>query len=225
MAPMFWGIKRKLNRFVVTVDPGPHPKNYSIPLAVFLRDKLQVVFTLREAKSIIYNRMVTVDGTIRRSIHHGIGLMDVIQLQNVFDIYRLVPQNGKVLTPIKVIENEKSKKIIKVTSKTTVKGGKTQVGFHDGRTMLVEQNISVGDSCLISIPEQKILKIIKLENECQALIIKGMNSGKIGTIKDIKKGTFLLPRRVLIIIDKQQIEIPLNIIMVVGKKNPMLNLR
>ena len=40
MAPTFWGITRKEKRFVVTVKPGPHSKNYSIPNAVFLRDTL-----------------------------------------------------------------------------------------------------------------------------------------------------------------------------------------
>ena len=41
MAPQFWGITRKSKRFVITVRPGPHRKNYSIPTAVFLRDTLK----------------------------------------------------------------------------------------------------------------------------------------------------------------------------------------
>ena len=54
MAPMFWGINRKEKRFVITVRPGSHPKNNSIPTAVLLRDTLKKVKTLREAKSSIY---------------------------------------------------------------------------------------------------------------------------------------------------------------------------
>jgi len=41
MAPMFWGINRKENRFVITVRPGSHPNNNSIPTAVLLRDTLK----------------------------------------------------------------------------------------------------------------------------------------------------------------------------------------
>ena len=37
MAPTFWGITRKDKRFVITVRPGPHSKNFAIPTAVFLR--------------------------------------------------------------------------------------------------------------------------------------------------------------------------------------------
>jgi len=61
MAPKFWGITRKEKRFVITVRPGPHPKNYSIPSAVFLRDTLKHVTTLREAKSSIYGGKIIVD--------------------------------------------------------------------------------------------------------------------------------------------------------------------
>ena len=62
MAPLFWGIRRKEKRFVVTVKPGPHKKNYSIPTAVLLRDKMKIVSTLREAKSVIYAGKITIDG-------------------------------------------------------------------------------------------------------------------------------------------------------------------
>ena len=46
MAPQFWGISRKSKRFVITVKPGPHKKEHSVPTAVFLRDMLAIVSTL-----------------------------------------------------------------------------------------------------------------------------------------------------------------------------------
>src|SRR5467141_1507277 len=80
MAPLFWGISRKDKRFVVTVKPGGHKKNISIPTAIFVRDTLKLVNTLREAKSVIYGSKIKVDGTVRKSIHHGLGLMDVVDM-------------------------------------------------------------------------------------------------------------------------------------------------
>ena len=71
MAPLFWGIGRKDKRFVVTVRPGPHPKGQSIPSAVFLRDTLKIVGSLREAKSAIYSGGVRVDGVVRKSLQIG----------------------------------------------------------------------------------------------------------------------------------------------------------
>ena len=68
MAPKYWGITRKNKRFVITVRPGAHAKSQSIPTAVLLRDTLKKVTTLREAKSVIYNGKINVDGITRKSI-------------------------------------------------------------------------------------------------------------------------------------------------------------
>jgi len=225
MAPLFWGITRKSKRFVITVRPGSHPKNNSIPTAVFLRDTLKIVSTLREAKSAIYGGKVSVDGVKRKSLHHSIGLMDVIELENIPDVYRLVPQDGQVLKPLKIDQSEKTKKLSKVTSKTSIKDGKTQLGFHDGRSMISDTAVNVGDSCLIEIPKQKILDVIKLEQGCQAIIIRGVNAGQVGTVDKIGEGTFSLPRRVLLALGERKIEIPTDMIMVVGKDKPVIQVR
>ncbi len=225
MAPTFWGITRKDKRFVITVRPGPHSKNFAIPTAVFLRDTLKVVSTLREAKSTIYDSKITVDGIKRKSLHHGIGLMDVVELEGISDIYRLVPQDSQILKPIKINDSEKSKKLVKVTSKTTIKNGKTQIGFHDGRSLISDKAMNVGDSCLIQVPDQKIIDVIKLEKGSHVIVIKGVNTGQIGSIEEIKEGTFMLPKRVLIALGERKIEIPATLVMLVGKDKPVIQIR
>jgi small subunit ribosomal protein S4e len=225
MAPLFWGINRKNKRFAITVKPGSHSKNRSIPTALLLRDVLKVVTTLREAKSVIYNGKVNVDGIIRKSLHHSIGLMDVIELQGISDIYRLVPTHGHILQPIKIDSSEKSKKIVKVTSKTTTKGKKTQLGFHDGRTIIADNNVNVGDSCLIQIPEQKILDVIKLEKDSLVIVTRGVNTGQIGKIKNINEATFTLPKRINLTVDKKKFEMPSDLVIAIGKEKPVIQVR
>ena len=225
MAPMFWRINRKEKRFVITVRPGSHPKNNSIPSAVLLRDTLNIVNTLREAKSSIYNGKVKVDGIIQKSLHHSIGLMDVVELEGITDIYRLVPKDGHILMPIKINANEKSKKLVKVKRKTITKGGKTQLGFHDGRTIITDMDVNVNDVCLIQIPEQKIIDVIKFEKNSQVIITKGTNAGRIGTINEIKPGTFTLPKRISLLIDDNTVEIPANITMIIGKEKPIIQIK
>ncbi len=225
MAPMFWGINRKDKRFVITVRPGSHSKNNSIPSAVLLRDTLNSVNTLREAKSSIYGGKVKVDGVIQKSLHHSIGLMDVIELDGTTDIYRLVPKDGHKLVPIKINEKEKSKKLVKVKSKTNITGGKTQLGFHDGRTIITDTNVNVNDTCLLQIPEQKILDVIKFEKNSQVIIIKGGNAGRVGTINEIKSGTFTLPKRINLLIDDNTVEIPANNTMAIGKEKPIIQIK
>jgi len=225
MAPKYWGITRKDKRFVITVRPGAHAKSQSIPTAVLLRDTLKKVTTLREAKSVIYDGKISVDGITRKSLHHSIGLMDVITLDGTTDIYRLVPKDGKLLKPLKIESTEKSKKLVKVTSKVTIKGGKTQLGFHDGRSLITDVNVNVNDSCLIQIPEQKILDVIKLEKNSQVIVIKGVNAGKIGHVDKIKDGSFSLSKRIDLVMDDKKVEIPLRLVMVVGKEKPVIQIR
>ena len=224
MAPTFWGINRKEKRFVITVRPGSHSKNNSIPAAVLLRDTLKKVKTLREAKSSIYGGKVKVDGVTQKSLHHSIGLMDVVELEGITDVYRLVPNNGHLLEPIKINAAEKSKKLVKVKSKTTNKGGKMQLGFHDGRTIITDITANVNDTCLLQIPEQKILDVIKFEKKSQVIVTRGINAGRIGSINEIKQGTFTLPKRISLLIDDKTIEIPANITMVVGKEKPVIQI-
>ena len=225
MAPTFWGINRKEKRFVITVRPGSHSKNNSIPTAVLLRDTLKKVKTLRESKSSIYGGKVKVDGIIRKSLHHSIGLMDTIELEGTTDVYRLVPKNGRMLVPIKINAAEKSKKLVKVKSKTTNKGGKTHIGFHDGRTIITDTKINIDDVCLLQIPEQKILDVIKFEKNSQIIVTNGINTGRIGLINEIKEGTFTLPKRISLLMNNKMIEIPANITMVVGKEKPVIQIK
>ena len=225
MAPQFWGITRKEKRFVVTVRPGPHPKQYSIPSAVFLRDTLKIVTSLREAKASIYGGKILVDGVKRKSLHYGIGLMDVVELENVSDVYRLVPSEGILLKPIKISDSEKSKKLCKVTSKCSIKGGKTQLGFHDGRTLISEESVNVGDTCLLQFPDQKILQVVNMEKGCQVLVTRGINAGQIGTIAEIKEGTYVLPKMIQIKLGEREIEIPTDVVMAVGKDKPVIQIR
>jgi small subunit ribosomal protein S4e len=225
MAPLFWGITRKDKRFVVTVKPGGHKKSISIPSAVLVRDTLKLVNTLREAKSVIYGGKVKVDGIVRKSLHHGIGLMDVIELDGVSDIYRLVPKDLTVLKPIKINESEKAKKLLKVTKKVTIKDKKTQLGFHDGRTLVSDAKVSVGDTCLVQIPKTQITEVIKLEKGAQVVVTSGVNAGRMGKILEIKEGTFVLSKRALVDIGDRQIEIPTDLIMAVGKDRPVIQIQ
>src|SRR3989442_16041069 len=92
MAPIFWGITRKDKRFVITVKPGGHKKSLSIPTAVFVRDTLKLVYTLREAKSVVYGGKNKINGGDRKLIYYGIGPVGLGEVEGVPHIYRLCPK-------------------------------------------------------------------------------------------------------------------------------------
>jgi small subunit ribosomal protein S4e len=151
--------------------------------------------------------------------------MDVVELENVKDIYRMVPTEEKILKPIKINESEKLKKLVTVKTKTTINKGKLQIGFSDGRSIISDTKVNVGDACLIQIPEFKILEVIKLEVGCQGLVTRGNNVGQVGSIEAIEKGTFILPKRVILTLGDRKIEIPAELIMPVGKGEPIIQLK
>ena len=148
--------------------------------------------------------------------------MDVVELEGTSDVYRLVPTHGHILQPIKIDSSEKSKKIVKVTSKTTIRGKKTQLGFHDGRTIIADNNVNVGDSCLIQIPEQKILDVIKLEKNSLVIVTRGINTGQVGHVNSINKATFTLSKRINLTINKKKFEMPADLVIAVGKEKPVI---
>lgn len=231
MAPLFWGITRKDKRFVVTVRPGPHPKRASVPIAVLVRDTLRLAGTLREAKEPIYSGRVSVDGVKRRSLHHGVGLMDVVELEGA-GAYRMLPGGGSLLRPVRMDgDGERDRKLCAVTSKTTIRGGRTQIGLHDGRSIVLGDGaapVSIGDSCLITVPDQKILEVVRLEAGALAMVTRGTNAGRIGKVAEMRDGTFVLERMATLSIrdggEERQIEIPTSIIMAVGGERPVIRI-
>jgi small subunit ribosomal protein S4e len=221
LAPTFWAIKRKEGQFVMRVNPGPHPGKRAYPLGMVLRDVLKVASTGYEVDRILKAGKVKVDGVLRRDPNFAIGLMDVVELA-MGQAYRMVPKNGVSLSPIAIEEAEKGLKLIKITSKSSIRGKKMQYGFHDSKTLISDLNLNVGDSCVVSLPPVNITSHIAFEKGATALIITGENAGAVGKIEDIQDGVFSLPKRALVSFDDKSVELPVEMVMAVGTDRPVI---
>lgn len=221
MAPTFWAIKRKQSQFVVRVKPGPHPKHRAYPLGMVLRDVLKIASTMHEAGRILNAGKVKVDGIVRHDSNLAVGLMDVIEIATG-QAYRMVPKKSALLDSIAIEDSEKGVKLVRVTSKTIIKGKKIQYGFHDGKTLIRDQKFKVGDTCVIDLPKVQIKSHIAFEKGSTALIITGENAGRIGKIEDIQDGIFSLPKRALVSFENKSVELPVEMVMVVGKDKPVI---
>ena len=67
-----------------------------------------------------------------------------------------------------------------------MKNKKTQVNLSDGRNLLYEGKIRVGDSVLMDIEKKKIGEVIPIKKGSEVLVIKGKHLGKRGSIEDLK---------------------------------------
>jgi len=223
MAPTFWNIKRKQGRFALKIKPGPHSKISSYPLGIALRDILKLAHTMNEAAKIAHTGKVKVDGVTRRRVNFAIGVMDVLELAPTGEAYRFVPRESRLLVPITITdENDKHVKIVKITSKGMTKGGRLQYGFHDGKTVLSDQNMKVGDTCVVQLPDAKITQHIKFEKGCMVLVMTGENAGNLGKIEDIRDGVFSLPKRALVSFADRSVELPVEAVIAVGSESPVV---
>jgi len=64
-----------------------------------------------------------------------------------------------------------------------------------------------------------------MEAGCQCLVTRGVNAGQIGKIETIEKGTFILPKRAVLVLGDRKIEIPYDIVMAIGKEEPVIQLK
>jgi small subunit ribosomal protein S4e len=222
LAPRFWQVNRKSARFILNTMPGPHTRKFSYPIGVVLRDILHVCSNIREVKRSLNNGLISVDGKMVRRPNFPIGLMDIVEIKPSNEFYRFVPSNGIPLFPIKINSDEKNLKLEKIKSKVTSEKNIYQYCLHDGRTFLSEESYNVNDTCLIELPKFGIKNHVQLKEGCNAIVTRGENAGNIGKVKEIKTGSFSLPKRVFLSMGEKTVELPVDIVMAIGVESSLI---
>lgn len=224
VASKHFPIRKKERKFTTCPMPGPHAKNKSIPLRILVRDILKIADKEKEAKKILNNREILIDGTPEREPRYPVGLMDTITIPKTKKYYRIIPVKGK-LTTVEIPEEKASLKLCRITGKTTIKKGLTQLNLHDSRNIIIKDkkesdNFKVGDTIIITVPGQEIKKHIKLEKGNIGLITAGKHEGVYGKIKEIKNIQGLQKNKVTIETGETDTETLKDYIFVIGKDKP-----
>ena len=234
-APKFWPIHRKEAVWTVKPKPGPHPLSRCIPLALVVRDILKLARTRKEAKTIISQGKIEVNGKVQREELFPIGLMDVISIPEIEKAYRILPsKEGLFLHSIGTDEAEF--KLCRIEDKTVVRGGHIQLNIHDGTSTLIrvenpkkpEEDIyQTLDTLKLSIPEQEIIGRMKLTVGASAIFIGGKNIGKYGKITAIEEKPNQKRRDLLVTIEDKngnRFQTTLNFVFVLGDTEPSISL-
>ena len=196
-APKFWPVRERVGVFTVKPSPGPHPASRSIPLLIVVRDILGYAKTAREARKLIGRGYFKVDGRVRRDYKYPVGLMDVLEVTETEEYYRVIPYPTKFMILHPITKEEAYFKLGRIENKSTVSGGHIQLHLHDGRNILIkvsdpmkpveaEPYRTLG-TLKISLPGQEILDYAPLEKESLAIIVGGRNVGRVGRIIDVHK--------------------------------------
>ncbi len=175
---------KKANTWIVDTDPGTHPKKKSIALVVLLREVLGIVGNSKEAKIILGDRKVLVDGVVRTNHRFPVGFMDIVSMPEADEYYRIGVKRGK-LVPEKVGKEETESKLLKVTGKRTLKGNKISLSLHDGRNLLGDNNVKVGDSIEFDLNGGKMKKLLKFGKGSKCIITDGKHSGAEVVVEEI----------------------------------------
>lgn len=233
-APRSWKIERKEYTWIINPRPGPHPKELSIPLLVFLRDYLKLVKNAKEGKKLIKEGEVLVDKRLIRDHKFPIGIMDSVEIPKLGKYFRITVDKKGRIDYVEIEEKESFHKICKIIGKKTVKGGHIQLNLHDGRNILikvkdpknpVEDIYKVGDSLLIELPSQKIIAHLKRENGKIAFVFKGRHAGSLGRIVEIKERPGLRPQTLIRLqTNGKEIETIEQYVMVVGDDEPLIKI-
>ncbi|MEM1764978.1 MAG: 30S ribosomal protein S4e [Zestosphaera sp.] len=196
-APAFWPILRKAYKWTVKTSPGPHPINRSVPLLIIVRDFMGLAETSGEARKIIAEGNIKVDGRVRKDYKFPVGIMDVIEVVKTGEYFRVLPVPTKVLGLLPISEDEASFKLYRIENKTTVKGGHIQLNLHDGRNVLVrvsdprnpaEDTYETLGTVKLSLRDGKIEEYYPMREGAVAIIVGGKNIGRVAKILKIYEG-------------------------------------
>ncbi|MBI4406577.1 30S ribosomal protein S4e [Candidatus Micrarchaeota archaeon] len=175
-------VSRKSNVWIKTTRPGGHAKQVSAPLVVFLRDLIKLAATHHEARHLLKNGQVLVDGKVVKDSGFPVGLMDVVSIKTSGAFLVLIKEGFLVAVPTK----EQGYKLCKITGKTILRGGKIQLSLHDGKTLLVDKKeYSPGDTLKLSIPKVSIQGHLKLEKGSKCYVFRGRHAGTVGKLVEI----------------------------------------
>ncbi len=198
-SPRTWPVARKGTKWIQRPRPGPHPQTESLPLVLVLREGLKIVQSAREARLLLREGSIRVDGKVVKDPARGVGLMDVLTLAtDPPRDYRVLKDRHGRLTLLSIPRSEASFKLGRVRGKHSLPGGKLALNLHDGRNLVVEpgSDIRVGDSVRVELPGQKILQRLPLAPSALAFISGGSHVGELARVDRVEVLTSSQPNRI-----------------------------
>jgi len=187
-APKAWMLDKLGGTFAPRPSTGPHKLRESLPLVIFLRNRLKYALTNTEVTKIVMQRHIKVDGKIRTDINYPTGFMDVVTIDKTGEYFRLIYDVKGRFTVHRITVDEAKYKLCKVKG---VSIGTKKVPFlttHDGRTIRYpDPVIRPNDTIQVDIASGKITDHIKFESGNLVMVTGGRNLGRVGTVINREK--------------------------------------
>jgi small subunit ribosomal protein S4e len=177
----FFSIPKKGTKYVAVAS---HNKNKSVPLIVVIRDILKLVKNKKELKSILNEKQIKINNKEIREINYPICLFDVLTLVNGKS-YRALLSKEKKMIFSEINEKESKTKVYKVESKKMLSKKQIQLNLSQGKNILSKEKVNIGDSIILNLEDNKIIKVIAMEKGKHAYVTQGKHIGQQGKIDEL----------------------------------------
>jgi len=201
-APKHWMLDKLGGIWAPRPSTGPHKLRECLPLSLVLRNRLRYSLTRRETVMIVLRRLVQVDHHVRTDLNYPAGFQDVISIPKTEEQFRLLYDTKGRFVLHRITKEEAAYKLCRIVRYGT--GSKTTIGrnpfhsgqagvipyvtTHDGRTIrFADPLIDVNDTVKFDYKSGKIVGHLKFDVGQLALITRGANIGRVGTILSIEK--------------------------------------
>ncbi|MFA5108429.1 MAG: hypothetical protein WC492_02770 [Candidatus Micrarchaeia archaeon] len=188
---------RKNISWIKTPCPGPHSAKLSTSLLALLRDELGLCADSREAKLILNSGQILVDSKKVNDLKRPIGMMDIISSPSSKQYWRMQNDSG-VLRSKEISKEEAGFKYCKVVVKKSSSGAKFIVTLHDGRNMIVDNQVKSGSTLKLSLPSFKMEKMLPLSPGSKCFVFFGKHAGKIAKLEKIESRAGSMPDQAML---------------------------
>ena len=113
-----------------------------------------------------------------------------------------------------VSAKEAETKIIKITGKTILPGGKIQMNLDDGQNIIFAKAFSVGDSVILNTKTGKVDSVLPLKKNAKVEVILGKHAGEKGILVGFEE--LVRGKNYIIKLEKSEVSLPYKTILVIG---------
>ncbi len=217
-SPKSWPVKRKEHTWITSPKSG-HAMGDSVSLNVIFKDMLKLARTTKETRYILFNKNITLNGNRVKSEKTGMGIFDILSLNDTKENYTLLFNTRGRLTLKEINEKDAERRISKVTGKTYLPKKKVQLNMAGGLNVVVDKDeYSVGDTVLVALKDNKVSEKIALEKGSLVYLLTGKNISKTAEVVDVDGGSLTCKR------EDVEFKIGKDDIVVIGKDKPLLSL-
>merc|ERR1712224_156756 len=157
---------------------------------LIIRDRLKYAFNGQEVKSILIQRLLRIDGKVRKDSNYPVGFQDVIDIEKTNEHFRLMidPKGRFVLHQIS--KDEAKYKLCRMRKIALGNRGIPIAVSHDAKHIRYPNpNVKANDTVIFDIPSQSPMNSIRFVPGNLAIITHGHSAGRIGIISLQEKHT------------------------------------